>query len=76
MGLGLVKLLGDATLRERLAENAGNRVCEEFSPAAYRRKLLSFYEAVERKLERRASGGACWRPPIPRRAGPRSPSGS
>ena len=50
MGLEMVRLLGDATERERLAENAAVRVRDEFSPAAYRRKLVSFYEAVESKL--------------------------
>ncbi|MEM8742970.1 MAG: glycosyltransferase family 4 protein [Pseudomonadota bacterium] len=44
MARGLRILLGDATLRDRLAAAAGARVAAEFSPEAYRRKLLGFFE--------------------------------
>jgi len=44
MGRGIVTLLADSALRERLAAAATMRVRTEFSPQAYRRKLLGFLE--------------------------------
>ncbi|MBT52849.1 MAG: glycosyltransferase [Mameliella sp.] len=44
MARGLVELLEDAGLRDRLATAAQQRVLEEFSPAAYRRKLTGFFD--------------------------------
>ncbi|MCK0168486.1 glycosyltransferase family 4 protein [Jannaschia sp. S6380] len=50
---GLVALLEDPALRERLSRAAGARVAAEFSPEAYRRKLLGFLS--ERIVPRLAS---------------------
>ena len=46
MARGLSTLLKDADLRQRMANAAQNRVAAEFSPDAYRRKLLGFFETV------------------------------
>jgi glycosyltransferase involved in cell wall biosynthesis len=50
MAAGLLRLLGDPELGQRLAANARERVQREYSVAAYRRKLLSFYERLEPEL--------------------------
>jgi glycosyltransferase involved in cell wall biosynthesis len=66
MAQGLVELLADAALRERLVNAARERVEREFSPAAFRRKLSSFYAAVEQRLDPHhaaAPGGAGRCPP-------------
>jgi glycosyltransferase involved in cell wall biosynthesis len=44
MGQGIAALLADPGLRARLADAAAARVAAEFSPEAYRRKLLGFLE--------------------------------
>ncbi|WP_281826335.1 glycosyltransferase family 4 protein [Jannaschia rubra] len=44
MARGLSELLADGALRDRLATAAAERVAEEFSPEAYRRKLLKFID--------------------------------
>ena len=46
-GEALARLLADEELRHRLAENARRRVAQEFSPAAFRRKVNAFYNHVE-----------------------------
>jgi glycosyltransferase involved in cell wall biosynthesis len=48
-GTGLAQLLNDQPLRHRLATHAKQYVQEEFTPEAARRKLASFYSAMEAK---------------------------
>lgn len=48
-GTGLAQLLNDGPLRHRLAAHAKRYVQEEFTPEAARRKLASFYSAMEAK---------------------------
>jgi glycosyltransferase involved in cell wall biosynthesis len=48
-GAGLAALLSDPPLRQRLAIHAKQYVQEEFTPEAARRKLGSFYSAMEAK---------------------------
>jgi glycosyltransferase involved in cell wall biosynthesis len=48
-GAGLAALLSDPALRQRLANHAKRYVQEEFTPEAARRKLGSFYSAMEAK---------------------------
>jgi glycosyltransferase involved in cell wall biosynthesis len=50
LGVGLATLLSDGRLRERLGAKAQAYVREEFSPEAARRKLTSFYDAMEAKV--------------------------
>ena len=52
LGDGLVELLSDPVLRERLASHAKAYVQQEFTPEAAHRKLRSFYTM----MESRASG--------------------
>jgi glycosyltransferase involved in cell wall biosynthesis len=47
---GLVALLENAALRERLAQAAKKRVREEYCFEAYQKKLVDFYRKVEQKL--------------------------
>jgi glycosyltransferase involved in cell wall biosynthesis len=54
LGDGLVELLTDPVLRERLASEAKAYVQQEFTPEAAHRKLNSFYSM----MESRASGAA------------------
>jgi glycosyltransferase involved in cell wall biosynthesis len=49
-GMGLARLLQDPELRHVLGRQARQRVQEEFTPQAARRKLLAFYSLVEREL--------------------------
>jgi glycosyltransferase involved in cell wall biosynthesis len=49
LGDGLVELLTDPVLRERLARQAKEYVQQEFTPEAARRKLGSFYTTMESK---------------------------
>jgi glycosyltransferase involved in cell wall biosynthesis len=49
LGAGLAELLSDRALRQRLATQAKEYVQEEFTPEAARRKLASFYDAMEAK---------------------------
>ncbi|HET7426960.1 MAG TPA: glycosyltransferase family 4 protein, partial [Gemmatimonadales bacterium] len=49
-GNGLAELLEDPELRDRLASHAKQYVQEEFTPEAARRKLASFYSAMEGKV--------------------------
>lgn len=49
-GAGLVRLLEDPRLRDRLARNARERVREQFTPEAFRAKVNDFYDAVEAEL--------------------------
>lgn len=53
----LVALAGDPERRRRLAEAARRRVAEEFSPAAYNRKLSGFYARLEDAIGRRGGSG-------------------
>ncbi|MBM7069099.1 glycosyltransferase family 4 protein [Actibacterium sp. 188UL27-1] len=46
MARGLTALLEDDGLRQRMAQAAQARVAAEFSPDAYRRKLLGFFDTV------------------------------
>jgi glycosyltransferase involved in cell wall biosynthesis len=48
-GTGLARLLNDQPLRHRLATHAKQYVQEEFTPEAARRKLATFYSAMEAK---------------------------
>jgi glycosyltransferase involved in cell wall biosynthesis len=48
MGDGLVSLLQDEVLRERLAGAARQHAQREFTPEAFERKLLHFYSTVAR----------------------------
>lgn len=50
MGRGLARLLRDVSLRERLAANARAFAQREFTPEAFRRKLLGFYDAVSHRI--------------------------
>ncbi|MEO1308949.1 MAG: glycosyltransferase family 4 protein, partial [Pseudomonadota bacterium] len=59
MARGLSALLKDPGLREKLATEARRRVVQEFSPAAYQRKLVGFFDTViepglAKKKEQRA----------------------
>src|SRR5690606_30645805 len=49
-GTGLARLLGDAELREVLGRQARQRVQEEYTPQAAKRKLLAFYNLLEREM--------------------------
>ena len=50
MGRGLVRLLQDELLREKLATNARQFAQRELTPEAYAEKLSRFYDAVARKI--------------------------
>jgi glycosyltransferase involved in cell wall biosynthesis len=50
MGRGLARLLGDGDLRARLAAGARQFAQREFTPEAFRRKLLGFYDAVANRI--------------------------
>ena len=50
MAEALQRLLRNEELRDRLAANARQRVAEEYSPEAFRRKLTGFYETLEQDL--------------------------
>lgn len=50
MAKAMQRLLRDEELRDRLATNARQRVAEEYSPEAFRRKLTGFYETLERDV--------------------------
>jgi glycosyltransferase involved in cell wall biosynthesis len=50
MGHGLARLLLDLELQERLAVNARAFARREFTPEAFRRKLLGFYDAVSHRI--------------------------
>jgi len=50
VGHSLARLLRDAGLRERLAANAHAFAQREFTPEAFRRKLLGFYDAVSHRI--------------------------
>jgi glycosyltransferase involved in cell wall biosynthesis len=54
MARGLVRLLADEGLRERLATNAKDFARRELTLEAYEGKLLRFYAAIEKKI----GGGA------------------
>lgn len=54
MARGLVRLLEDELLRERLAKNAKTFARREFTLEAYEGKLLRFYDVIEKKI----GGGA------------------
>lgn len=53
-GTGLARLLNDAHLRQILAKRARQRVQQEFTPEAARRKLLDFYGLLEREMMQEA----------------------
>ena len=50
LGRGLARLLEDGELRGRLARNARQFAQREFTPEAFRRKLLGFYDAVANRI--------------------------
>ena len=50
MGEGLIQLLENGSLRDRLAQAARKRVREEYCFEAYRKKLLQFYSLLEEEL--------------------------
>lgn len=50
MARGLVRLLSDQVLRERLARNAKDFARKELTLEAYEGKLLRFYAAIEKKI--------------------------
>ncbi|HEX6863150.1 MAG TPA: glycosyltransferase family 4 protein [Thermoanaerobaculia bacterium] len=50
MARGLVRLLSDPGLRERLATNAKDFARRELTFEAYEGKLLRFYDAIEKKI--------------------------
>ncbi len=50
LGRGLARLLEDRDLRDRLAGNARRFAQREFTPEAFRRKLLGFYDAVANRI--------------------------
>ncbi len=50
LGKGMARLLRDEVLRERLAGNARRLAQREFTPEAFRRKLLAFYDAVTERI--------------------------
>lgn len=54
MAQGLVRLLRDRVLRERLARNAKDFARRELTLEAYEGKLLRFYDVIEKKI----GGGA------------------
>jgi glycosyltransferase involved in cell wall biosynthesis len=57
LGEGLARLLKDPELRERLAASAGELAQREFTPEAFRRKLLAFYEAVANRISEKGNDG-------------------
>lgn len=57
MGEGLARLLRDFDLQERLAANARTYAQREFTPEAFRRKLLGFYDAVSRRFLQEGKNG-------------------
>lgn len=57
MGEGLARLLNDPELRERLAANALDLARREFTPEAFRRKLLAFYDAVANHILEKGNDG-------------------
>ncbi|MFL6235865.1 MAG: glycosyltransferase, partial [Thermoanaerobaculia bacterium] len=57
LGRGLALLLQDAELRERLAANARRLAQREFTPEAFRRKLLAFYDAVANQILEKGNDG-------------------
>lgn len=50
MASGMVKLLRNESLRNQLADQAKQRVQEEYTFEAYQRKLCSFYDILEKKV--------------------------
>jgi glycosyltransferase involved in cell wall biosynthesis len=50
MARGMVRLLREPALRERLAREAKWRVRHEYGPEAFQRKLVAFYDRVEWRL--------------------------
>jgi glycosyltransferase involved in cell wall biosynthesis len=52
---GLVTLLEDGAMRDRLAQAARKRVQEEYCLESYQKKLLHFYDRLEEKLSSRAN---------------------
>jgi glycosyltransferase involved in cell wall biosynthesis len=57
MGKGIVRLLRDEALRERLAAKARQLVQRDFTLDAFRRKLLTFYDALEERIGRIGNDG-------------------
>lgn len=57
MGEGLARLLKDPDLRERLAANALDLARREFTPEAFRRKLLAFYDTVANQILEKGNDG-------------------
>ena len=57
MGKGIVRLLKDEALRERLAAKARQLVQRDFTLDAFRRKLLTFYDALEERIGRIGNDG-------------------
>ncbi|HEY3570312.1 MAG TPA: glycosyltransferase family 4 protein [Thermoanaerobaculia bacterium] len=57
LGEGLARLLKDPELRERLAANALHLAQREFTPEAFRRKLLAFYDSVANRILEKGNDG-------------------
>lgn len=57
MAEGLVQLLSDEGLRERLAANAKERVQEEYNFEAFERKVSQYYSKIEKKISKRSEYG-------------------
>ncbi|HEY4573576.1 MAG TPA: glycosyltransferase, partial [Thermoanaerobaculia bacterium] len=57
LGEGLACLLRDPELRERLAANARELAQREFTPEAFRRKLLAFYDVVANRILEEGNDG-------------------
>jgi len=57
LGEGLARLLKEPELRERPAANALEPAQREFTPEAFRRKLLAFYEAVANRILEKGNDG-------------------
>ena len=53
MAQGMRQLIADPSLRARLAAAASQRVEQEFSPAAFQRKLKAFYGRIENIMQDR-----------------------
>lgn len=53
MAEGISALAADKGMRDRLAAKAGQRVQEEYSFSAFQRKLKTFYEKLQNRLEAR-----------------------
>jgi glycosyltransferase involved in cell wall biosynthesis len=51
MAAGMIQLAGDKDMREQIALQAKERVENEYSRSAFKRKLSAFYESLQSRLE-------------------------